>query len=133
MSQEAPNPQQRQSEAQLGHSDAQLERRLDALFAQYRDACPPVEPSANFTPNLWARIQAQQESRRGWMWHLGAYAKRMAVATAAACMLLVGIRVGTAWNAESLLSRSYVDVLQDSAATEDYAYVPVLDQGGRFE
>ena len=122
MSPNASNPQDRSM-------DPNLEANLDALFEQYREACPNVEPSANFTPNLWARIDAQ----RGWMWHLGAYAKRMALATAAACMFLVGIQIGFSGNAESLLSRSYVDVLQDSAATEDYAYVPVLDQGGRFE
>ena len=112
------------------HSADELrEQQLDALFVSYREACPEVEPSANFTPGLWARIDAQ----RGWMWHLGAYAKRMAVATAAACALIAGLHIGADWNGESLISRSYVDVLQDSAATEDYAYVPVLDQGGKFE
>ena len=121
MSPNAPNPQN-------SPMASNREAKLDLLFAQYREACPDVEPSANFTPNLWTRIDAQ----RGWMWHLSAYAKRMALATAAACTLLVGIQIGSSWNAESLLSRSYVDVLQDSAATEDYAYVPVLDQGGRF-
>ena len=103
--------------------------KLDALFARYREACPDVDASAHFMPNLWARIDAQ----RGWMWHLRIYARRMAVAAAAACMLLVGIQVGSAWQTESLLSQSYVDVLRDSAATEDYAYVPVMDQGERFE
>jgi len=107
-----------------------LERDLDGLFARYREACPEVEPSANFMPSIWARIEAQRE--RGWMWHLGVYARRMAVATAAACMLLVGLHIGSTWNAETLISRGYVDVLRDSAATEDYAYVPVVDQGGRF-
>jgi hypothetical protein len=122
MSPNAPNPNE-------SPMDFNLEANLDALFAEYREACPDIEPSANFTPNLWARIDAQ----RGWKWHLSAYAKRMALATAAACMLLVGIQIGSTWNREPLLSRSYVDVLRDSAATEDYAYVPVVDQGGRFE
>ena len=103
--------------------------QLDALFARYREACPDVDPSANFMPNLWARIDA----KRGWTWHLRVYARRMAVAAAAACALLVGIQFGSTWQKESLLSQSYVDVLRDSAATEDYAYVPVMDQGERFE
>jgi ABC-type nitrate/sulfonate/bicarbonate transport system permease component len=36
------------------------EQRLDALFRAYREACPTPEPSANFMPNLWARIEARQ-------------------------------------------------------------------------
>jgi hypothetical protein len=102
--------------------------QLERLFARYREACPEVEPSANFMPNVWARIDA----KRGWMWHLRAYSRRMAVATAAACMLLVGIQIGATWNHDPLISQSYVDILRDSAATEDYAYVPVVEIGERF-
>lgn len=36
--------------------------RLDALWAQYRDACPDPEPSAGFTPGLWKRIEARRVS-----------------------------------------------------------------------
>ena len=36
------------------------DERLDALFLAYRDACPEPEASANFMPNLWARIEARQ-------------------------------------------------------------------------
>jgi hypothetical protein len=36
------------------------EERLDALFRAYRDACPVPDPSANFMPNIWARIEARQ-------------------------------------------------------------------------
>jgi|SRR4051812_38893220 len=103
--------------------------QLDRLFAKYREACPEVEPSANFMPDLWARI----DSQRGWMWHLRVYAQRMALAAAAACALMVGIQMGSSWKPESLLSQSYVDVLRDSAATEDYAYVPIVAQNERFE
>jgi hypothetical protein len=34
--------------------------RLDALFAAYRSACEPREVSANFTPELWQRIERAQ-------------------------------------------------------------------------
>ena len=33
------------------------DRRLDQLFAQYRAACPDPEPTADFMPRLWARIE----------------------------------------------------------------------------
>jgi hypothetical protein len=36
------------------------DERLDALFRAYRDACPVPEASANFMPNLWAKIESRQ-------------------------------------------------------------------------
>jgi hypothetical protein len=36
------------------------EERLDALFRAYREACPDPDPSPNFMPNLWQRIEARQ-------------------------------------------------------------------------
>lgn len=36
------------------------EERLDALFRAYARACPTPEPSANFMPNLWQRIESRQ-------------------------------------------------------------------------
>ncbi len=35
------------------------DQRLDALFRAYRDACPAPEPSANFMPELWQKIEAR--------------------------------------------------------------------------
>jgi hypothetical protein len=36
------------------------EERLDALFQAYKRACPAPEPSANFMPELWQRIESRQ-------------------------------------------------------------------------
>jgi hypothetical protein len=36
--------------------------KLDALWAEYRDACPDPEPTAGFTPGLWKRIEARRAS-----------------------------------------------------------------------
>lgn len=36
------------------------EERLDALLRAYARACPGPEPSANFMPNLWQRIESRQ-------------------------------------------------------------------------
>jgi len=36
------------------------DQQLDALFRAYRDACEGPEASANFMPNLWARIESRQ-------------------------------------------------------------------------
>jgi len=34
--------------------------KLDSLWRAYRAACPDREPSANFMPSLWRRIEARQ-------------------------------------------------------------------------
>jgi hypothetical protein len=36
------------------------DQQLDALFQAYREACETPETSANFMPNLWARIESRQ-------------------------------------------------------------------------
>ena len=43
-----------------GNDDQRDDQRLDALFGAYRAACGDPEPSANFMPNLWARIESRQ-------------------------------------------------------------------------
>jgi hypothetical protein len=41
-------------------NDAKNDQKLAALFRAYHDACPVPEPSANFMPNLWAKIESHQ-------------------------------------------------------------------------
>ena len=36
------------------------DEKLDALLRAYARACPTPEPSANFMPNLWQRIESRQ-------------------------------------------------------------------------
>jgi hypothetical protein len=36
--------------------------RLDDLFRAYREACPDPEPSVNFMPEMWAKIEAREAS-----------------------------------------------------------------------
>jgi hypothetical protein len=38
------------------------DERLDALFREYRQACEPLEVSANFMPELWQKIEAKQSA-----------------------------------------------------------------------
>jgi hypothetical protein len=47
---------------QMRGSDVEKEdaAKLDALFRAYRNACPVPEASANFMPNLWAKIESRQ-------------------------------------------------------------------------
>jgi hypothetical protein len=43
-------------------SESEFDARLDDLFHAYRDACPDPEPSVNFMPEMWAKIEARQAS-----------------------------------------------------------------------
>jgi len=45
-----------------GGSDAEVNAHLDGLFHAYRQACADPEPSVNFMPEMWARIEARQAS-----------------------------------------------------------------------
>jgi hypothetical protein len=36
------------------------DENLDALFRAFRAACPDRDPSANFMPGVWQRIEARQ-------------------------------------------------------------------------
>jgi hypothetical protein len=38
----------------------QMDDGLDALWARYRDSCPDPEPTAQFMPGLWQRIDARR-------------------------------------------------------------------------
>lgn len=58
---------------------------LDQLFRQYRAACPEPEASANFMPELWAKIDA----RRSFLFAFGRLARTGAAAAAAFCLLLL--------------------------------------------
>jgi hypothetical protein len=37
-----------------------IESKLDALFAEYRGACPDPDGGVNFMPNLWQKIDARR-------------------------------------------------------------------------
>jgi hypothetical protein len=42
------------------NDDQKNDEKLAALFRAYHSACPVPEPSANFMPNLWAKIESRQ-------------------------------------------------------------------------
>ena len=48
---------------------ATSDEQLDGLFRAYREACPDPEPSPEFMPGVWKRIEARQKfslSLRRW-------------------------------------------------------------------
>jgi hypothetical protein len=41
---------------------SEVEARLNDLFQAYREACPDPQPSVNFMPAMWAKIEAREAS-----------------------------------------------------------------------
>src|SRR5689334_6589897 len=91
------------------------ETRLDALFAAYRDACPDSEPSANFMPQLWQKIEAREENSTVF----GRLARNL-VTAALALSVVLGLAVTLSHSRTSALpSESYVEVLAEEQAREN--------------
>ena len=92
------------------------DQKLDALFQAYRDACIAPETSANFMPNLWARI----ESRKNFTFSFRRMANTLATA-AVALSIALGIYMAVPRSNTAVYSQTYVEALADynSAETVD--------------
>jgi hypothetical protein len=63
---------------------------LHDLLVRYRAACPEIEPSANFMPQLWEKID-----QRGSMWFFfGRFGRPFTAAAAGLCLLLALLNLG---------------------------------------
>jgi len=82
--------------------------RLDTLFRAYREACVTPEPSANFMPQLWQRI----ESRQTFSFFFGRVARGF-VTAAVAATLAMAVYLSVPRSSGSY-SSSYVEVLAAS-------------------
>lgn len=84
------------------------EERLDALFQAYRN-CPTPEPSANFMPALWAKIEARQSVTFSF--------RRVAnvfVTAALALSIALGVYLSIPRSNQAYYSQTYVDVLAEA-------------------
>lgn len=107
------------------------DQRLDALFGAYRAACGDPEPSANFMPNLWARI----ESRQSFTFSFRRMANAFATA-AVALSIALGIYMSVpAKTNQPVTSVSYVEALAEASTPDAQEFVnPVtidVDRTGR--
>ena len=99
-----------------------LNENLDALFAQYREACPDREASANFMPQLWEQIEARRSAVfSSWfrMW-----AQVWLVATVALAIVIGGILIPRFENPPAYQA-SYVDVLTAADSANDAVVLPI--------
>jgi hypothetical protein len=95
--------------------------RLDALFQRYRVACPDVEPSANFMPRTWMKIEA----RRSFWFVFERLARTAMTACAALCLLLLALNVYSASHAV-LSAPSYTDALMAEHTAEQTDYTEAI-------
>jgi len=82
---------------------------LDNLFAQYKQAIPDPDPSVNFMPELWRKI----ESRQSFAVRVRKLTQVFVGAAAAVCLLFAMIEV-IPGSTRPDVHGSYVDVLAAS-------------------
>ena len=94
------------------------ESGLDQLFGRYRQSCPDVEPSANFMPALWAKIEA----RRSFPFTFRKLGRSLMTASAALCFLLLLLNLAVT----PQMSTSYTDALLAESSAEQTYYTEAM-------
>jgi hypothetical protein len=90
------------------------EEQLDALFSRYRSVCPDVEPSANFMPELWNRI----EGRRSLWFRFSQLGKNALAVSAALCLVLLALNLSE----PPQVAANYADALLSDDSTQQVFY-----------
>ena len=102
----------------------QSDRKLDALFAEYRSACPDPEPSADFMPAMWKRIEARRTATVSVFRH---WAQACVMATVA-LTLLIGVVLIPRLQSDPASNSSYVEALMLEHSSD---YIQMLAGGVR--
>jgi len=95
--------------------------RLDELLQEYRAACPAPEPSVNFMPKLWQKIEA----RHNFAFVFQRLARTAMTASAALCLLLLVLNF-VSESQVHLLAPSYMDALMADHTAEKTYYTEAL-------
>lgn len=90
---------------------------FDALLESYRAACPELEPSANFMPGVWQKIEAR---RSFWLVFLRE-ARTALAACAALCLVLLILNFLTSSPAR-FTAPTYADALMAEHNAEQTYY-----------
>ena len=100
-----------------------LDQELNSLFAEYRDAVPDPEPSADFMPRLWGKIEA----KRSFVYRLRRMSQVAVAAALAACLLGGALIVPLSSHHSVELAGTYVDVWSDAHAEDPGFRIDLLD------
>jgi hypothetical protein len=95
--------------------------KLDRLFQLYRAACPEVEPSPEFMPAIWRKIEA----RRSFSFTFQRVARALAAASVAIGLFLTGLNLaGERKNV--LIAPTYADALAADHTVEKIYYTEAI-------
>jgi hypothetical protein len=101
-----------------------MEQKLDALFAEYRMASPDPEPSADFMPSLWKRIEARRTATVSVFRHWA----QVCVLGTVALTVLIGAVLIPRFQESATAGSSYLEAL---SAEHSADYVRMLAGGPR--
>ena len=87
---------------------------LDALWAEYRDACPDPEPSAQFMPKLWQRIEVRRLETTSVFRHMA----QAWVMAALALTLIIAVLLPRLRREPVYSANTYVEVLDDAHSND---------------
>jgi len=93
-----------------------MERKLAALWAEYKGACPDPEPGANFMPELWQRIEAHRQAALSLM--LRRWVEACVVAALALALVVSTLLIPRALRMPVYQS-TYLDVLAEADSSQD--------------
>jgi hypothetical protein len=95
-------------------------RELEELFRRYRAACPEIEPSPNFMPGIWDRI----ERNRSFSLVFDRLARSLVTVSAVACLVLAALNFVPRESATPETTRfaSYADVLTAADLTIEHGF-----------
>ena len=94
------------------------DQNLDALFGAFRAACGTPDASANFMPELWARI----ESRQTFTFSFRRMANAFATA-AVALSLAVGLYMAVPGTSQNFSNQSYIEALAEASTPDAQDFV----------
>src|SRR5579862_8211488 len=97
--------------------------KLDPLWAEYREACPDLEPSASFMPQMWQRIEARQHAMSSSWFRL--WAEVWLVATVTLAIVMGAILIPRFQSNPPAYQANYVDVLAAADSANDSVMLPV--------
>jgi hypothetical protein len=100
------------------------DKQLDALFAEYRMACPDPEPGADFMPGMWKRIEARRVATVSVFRH---WAQACVLATVALTVLIGAVLIPRL-QSDPAANASYVEALMSEHSSD---YIQVLAGGVR--
>jgi len=97
------------------------ETKLDRLFQLYGEACPQVEPSANFMPVVWEKIEA----RRSFSFTFQHVARALATVSVGLGLLLAGLNMAAS-RKNVLIAPTYADALAADHTVEKTYYTEAI-------